>query len=93
MANILIKKERKVLCNSCNNQTPYIVKKRKLFGEFEHTYAECDNCKYKKTIYYTNKKLRSLFKKQSKETDVNKKKLLTEKIEKETEALIRKFEK
>lgn len=93
MANILIKKDQTVLCNSCNKPTSYIVKKKNLFGEFEHIYAECDNCKYKKTVYYTNKKLRSLLKKQSKETDIKKKKLLTEKIKKETEILMNKFEK
>lgn len=93
MAHTLIKKKQQVTCNSCDKLTPYVVKKQKLFGEFERIYAECQNCDYQKTVYYTSKKLRKLLTKQQKETDISKKQLLTEKINSEMELLKNKFEK
>lgn len=88
----LIQKKTNVQCNNCNQLTPYIVKKKKLFGEFERIYAECKHCKYQKTIYYTNKKLRNLLKKQEKETFQPRKELLREKIESEMAMLTERFE-
>lgn len=93
MAHTLIKKKQQVTCNSCSKLTPYIVKKKKLYGEFERIYAECQNCDYQKTVYYTNKKLRKLLTKQERETVISKKQLLTEKINSETELLKVKLEK
>ncbi|WP_270312094.1 hypothetical protein [Vagococcus fluvialis] len=88
----LFKKKTQVTCNNCNRVTPYIVKKNKLFGEFDRIYAECKHCKYQKTVYYTNKKLRTLLKKQEKETFQPRKELLREKIESEMEILSERFE-
>lgn len=88
----LIKKKTQVTCNNCNKVTPYIVKKKKLFGEFEQIYAECKHCKYQKTVYYTNKKLRTLLKKQEKESFQPRKELLREKIENEMAMLTERFE-
>lgn len=88
----LIKNKQQITCNNCNELTPYIVKKKKLFGEFERMYAECENCQYQKTIYYTNKKLRSLLKKQKNETHHPRKLILKEKIESEMRYLQDKLE-
>ena len=88
----LIQKKTQVTCNNCNKFTPYIVKKKKLFGEFEQIYAECKHCKYQKTVYYTNKKLRTLLKKQEKESFQPRKELLMEKIENEMAMLTERFE-
>lgn len=89
----LIRKEQQITCNNCNEFTPYVVKKKKLFGEFERMYAECEHCQYQKTVYYTNKKLRALLKKQELETYQPRKNLLKQKIESEMDILQRKFEK
>lgn len=88
----LFKKKQQVQCNNCEELTPYVVKKKKLYGEFERIYAECQNCKYQKTIYHTDKKLRTLLKKQEKETFQPRKEILREKIESEMELLSEKFE-
>ncbi|MEQ7217839.1 hypothetical protein ABQD64_05355 [Vagococcus fluvialis] len=88
----LIKNKQQITCNNCNEFTPYIVKKKKLFGEFERMYAECEHCHYQKTIYYTNKKLRSLLKKQKNETHQPRKLILKEKIESEMKYLQDKLE-
>ena len=88
----LFKNKQQVQCNNCEELTPYIVKKKKLYGEFERIYTECQNCKYQKTIYYTNKKLRTLLKKQEKETFQPRKELLRVKIEDEMQMLSDKFE-
>ncbi|MGF2144067.1 hypothetical protein ACQUEF_01805 [Vagococcus fluvialis] len=89
---MLFQKKTNVQCNNCNKLTPYIVKKKKLFGEFERIYAECKHCKYQKTVYYTNKKLRTLLKKQEKESFQPRKELLREKIESEMQMLSERFE-
>lgn len=89
---MLFQKKTNAQCNNCKQLTPYIVKKKKLFGEFERIYAECKHCKYQKTIYYTNKKLRTLLKKQEKETFQPHKELLREKIESEMQMLSERFE-
>lgn len=91
MAHTLIKKKQQVQCNKCGKMTPYVIKKKKLYGEFERIYAECQNCEYQKTVYYTSKKLRKLLTKQEKETIISKKQLLTEKINSEMELLKNKF--
>ncbi|MBO0479609.1 hypothetical protein JZO72_08195 [Vagococcus fluvialis] len=88
----LFQKKTNVQCNNCNQLTPYIVKKKKLFGEFERIYAECKLCKYQKTVYFTSKKLRTLLKKQENETFQPRKELLREKIESEAQMLSERFE-
>lgn len=92
MAHTLIKKKQTVQCNHCNKVVPYIVKKAKMFGEYERLYAECNACSYQKTVYYTNKRLRKLLSKQDKETNHAKKLLLKDKIEKEMAMLKARFE-
>lgn len=92
MAHTLIKKKQTVTCNKCGKLTPYIVKKEKLHGEYERIFAECDKCEHKETIYFTNRRLRKLLTKQSKETNQAKKLLLKDKIEKEMAMLKARFE-
>lgn len=91
MTNVVVKKRQKVTCNACNKLTPYVIKKKKLYGEYEHLFAECEHCQHKETVYYTNKKLRKLLTKQGKETNQSKKELLKDKIEKEMAVLKDKF--
>lgn len=93
MTKTLIRKDENIQCNECHEIIPYLVKKKKLYGEFEHIYAECESCGYKKTVYYTNKKLRKLLTKQANEKNYDKKLILKDKIEQEIELLNIKFEK
>lgn len=92
MAHTIIKKKQQVTCNKCNQFTPYIVKKKKLLGEFERNYAECEKCGYTKTVFYTNRKLRVLLRRQEKEQFQPRKIILKEKIESEMKKLFDRFE-
>lgn len=57
-------RNKKYKCNSCGGQTRFITKTDCLYGGIEHTYAECEHCGYKATVYYTNAQIRKLMSKQ-----------------------------
>ena len=84
---------RQYRCNSCNEATPLIIKTDKLYGEFRHSYGECQKCGYKSTVYYTNKKIRSMLSKQKQMPGGDKKVKFTEKLDKEVALLRERFEK
>ncbi|MGL4697122.1 hypothetical protein [Enterococcus larvae] len=54
----------KFLCNECQELTPLVTKQEKIKGDIRHDYAECQNCKAKVTIQYTDTKIRKLLKRQ-----------------------------
>ena len=55
---------QKFQCNKCEGLTDLIIKTDKLEDDIQHSYAECEQCGYKSTIQYTDKRIRSLLAKQ-----------------------------
>lgn len=87
-----MKHKERFICNSCNEHTRLDIKTKKMFGEFEHVYAQCEHCGYKSTVYYTNKHVRKLMSKQKVERDLRRKQALEDKLKREVDMLKIKFE-
>lgn len=82
-----MKRKEKFLCNECNELTRLDIKTRRVRNDIKHSYAECENCGYKSTVYYTNKHIMTLMNRQKKEKDIAKKNILSQKINEEMEEL------
>ncbi|MEO1768276.1 hypothetical protein [Candidatus Enterococcus ferrettii] len=80
------------LCSMCEELTPLIMRKERLYGGVQHNYAECQSCKGKVTHSYTNKHIRSLLTKQQKNSAGPKKDKLAHKILTEMEQLKSRYE-
>lgn len=86
-----MKHKEKFICNHCGEHTKLDIKTKRIVSDVRHTFAECENCGYKSTVYYTNKKVRKLMSKQQKETDLNKMNILIDKTQKEMDILKEKY--
>lgn len=64
---------QKFECNACGELTPLKRKTKRINVSIRHEYAECVNCKYKSTFFYSDQSLRKMLKRQT---------LLKESIEK-----------
>jgi len=53
-------------CNACNKNTPLVYKTDVIRDDIEHTYAECQQCGAKVTVYYTDTNIRGMLEKQQK---------------------------
>lgn len=74
-------------CGKCGEMTPFVQKKDKLQDGVQHNYAECQHCKAKATIFYTNKHIRSLLLRQCNTRPGKKKVELADKIQSEMKSL------
>ena len=79
-------------CGLCGNLTPFVQKTDKLENAVHHTYAECQCCKGKTTICYTNKDIRKLLYKQRNTKPGKKKEALANQIQSEMRALQNNYE-
>lgn len=83
-------------CGLCDDLTPFVQKTDKLENAVHHTYAECQCCKGKTTICYTNKHIRALLLRQKNtkaSQKMSKKKLeLADTIQAEMRALQKEYE-
>ena len=71
----------------CGKMTPFVQKKDKLPEGVQHNYAECQHCKAKATICYTDKLIRSLMLRQARTQPGKKKVELADKIQAEMQLL------
>ncbi|MFD1899234.1 hypothetical protein [Enterococcus termitis] len=55
-----------VTCGKCGEYTPVVYRTKYLGSGIQHTYAVCQSCGDKVTVYYTDKELRQLLKRQEK---------------------------
>ncbi len=79
-------------CGLCDDLTPFVQKTDKLENAVHHTYAECQSCKGKTTICYTNKDIRKLLYKQRNTKPGKDKEALADKIQAEMRALQKEYE-
>lgn len=80
-------------CGLCGELTLLIRKSEILSDGIKHEFAECEKCKGKSTIMYTNNHIRGLLALQRKTKPGNKKVELADKINKEAENLRTEMEK
>lgn len=59
-------KAQKFKCAECGKMTKLIQRMDKLEDDVEHNYFECQHCKSKVTIYYSDARLREMIEKQQK---------------------------
>lgn len=59
-------KEQWFTCAECGEYTPLTYRTDYLGNGVQHVYAVCRSCEVKVTVYYTDKEIRSLLKKQKK---------------------------
>lgn len=87
-----MKRKEQFQCNQCDELTRLDIKTKRLTGDIRHSYAQCEKCGYKSTVYYTNKRVRKLMSKQATETNVARKEALKGKLQREIDMLKVKFE-
>lgn len=59
-------KQKWFTCAECGEYTPLKIRTDYLGSGVQHVYAVCQSCKVKVTVYYTDKEIRRLLKKQKK---------------------------
>ena len=80
--------ETLVECNKCGKLTPIVHETDDLGNGIKHEYAECQQCGYKATFYYSDKELRGMLFRQSHTKNPKKKQELAIKIQTKIDSLI-----
>jgi DNA-directed RNA polymerase subunit RPC12/RpoP len=83
-----MKMDQLVECNKCGKTTPIVHKTDELPNGIKHEYAECQQCGYKATFFYSDKELRTLLFRQSHTKNPKKKQELFDKIQRKIDSLI-----
>lgn len=81
-----------VTCGECGEFTPIIYRTDYMGSGVQHVYAECQSCRTKVTVYYTDKEIRQLLKKQEKTPAGDKKVDLAALIDSKMQKLREQFE-
>lgn len=79
-------------CAECGEYTPLKYRTEYLGNGVQHVYAVCKSCDVKVTVYYTNKEIRQLLRKQQKTPAGDKKVNLADEIDKKMQQLKKNFE-
>jgi hypothetical protein len=59
-----MKKNEVFCCKACGGTTPLTYKTDAIQEDIEHTYAECQQCGEKVTVYYTDTNIRNMLDRQ-----------------------------
>lgn len=81
-----------VTCGECGEYTPIIYRTDYLGSGVQHVYTVCKSCGTKVTVYYTDKEIRQLLKRQEKTPIGTKKGELAESINNKMQKLRKRFE-
>lgn len=79
-------------CESCGGKTHLVQKSEKVSEDIQRHFFECERCRYKVTIYFSDESLRNMIKKQQKTKNQITKNSMQKLIEKRMSELREQYE-